>query len=756
MTSSSTFSSHDKSLLEALSQSEIFKSLPLEALSDVVGLMHKQVVPKGTVVFEEGSPADAIYLILKGSLKIDCNEKNKEHFLAVAASGGVIGEIEVLTGEDRCATAIAEKKTTLAVLDRSDFEGLLKKHPHLLDWVAKGVLERLRRKHLLKILPNFLGALPYEEILEIEKHTRWVHLPGRELLIDQGSYYTHLNLVVSGHLRAIRTESQGNRKVIAEIGVGELVGETIFFMKRKAPHAIYATRDTDLLQFTQEGIDYLTEHYPHAMIPICRTLIDRFEKVLRKETHGEIMHHIAVIPASPDVDITQFTEWLVKAMNRISPTLLLSSDSVDSYLNRPGASQLSYGDADYIRYAAWRDEHQDEYDYTVYQADAKLDNWSRRCARQADHIIVVGDAEGDPTPQELENELIEHNDNILHVRESLVLLHQPGTRSISGTAAWLKGRKIDRHYHVRMGDESHIERVARFLMGKAIGLVFGGGGARGFAHIGALKAIDEAGLPIDHVGGTSIGSYIAGCYAANKDREETQEALRKLVDAKFDYTAPIIALLAGKNCNDILRDTCKDIDISDLWTPFFCLSTNLTTADIEIHTSGSLWRSIRASISIPGLLPPVIKDGHVLVDGGLLSLVPISTMQDLLHAGSVIAVDVGEHVEGKQYEAYEDQVSGWGLLLKRLNPFFKTPKIPGLGSILYRVSEMGTFHPHFRLLNRERADLYIEPAVKDLRLLGSEDAETCIRLGYEATQKALEEWEELPKLQSLFCPKHSS
>lgn len=753
MNSTESLMPEDSDLLNFFRKNEVFRRLPIDVLFELIRLMQKRVLNQGQVLFRQGEAPDAIYLVLKGRLKVFVKEGEAEHFLEQVVAGDIVGETEVLTGEDRCETAIVEEESTVAALSDHDFEELMLAHAHVLESIGEGVLLRLRRKHLMKVLPGFLGAVPSQELLEIEEHTQWVHLPGREVLIAQGAQDMSVYLVLSGHLRAVRSDAQGRVRVVSEFGEGELIGETSFFMDRPSETSVYATRDSDLLRFTTSGLQYIVDHYPQIMLPVCRSLESHFDKILHKDMHSNIMHHIAVVPVSKDVKVKEFCKKLVTAMNTISPTLHLSSEIVDAQLKRPGAAQLSYGDANYIRYAAWRDEHQDDYPYVLYEADPEFNNWSRRCIRQCDHIILVGDAQANPVPGELERQLISYDDTVLHTRESLVLLHEPDAVKISGTARWFEGRKLDRHYHIKLEEPAHIERLARFLTGQAVGLALGGGGARGFAHLGAIAAVQELGVPIDFIGGVSIGSAVSAAYAVGLTRAEMESYMRKLVNDDFDYTAPVVALFSGHVCNETLKSYLSEMDILDLWIPFFCISTNLTTADVMIHKKGPVWHAVRASVSVPGVLPPAVEEDNLLVDGSLLNTIPVGIMKGFLDGGDVIAVDVSEAPEAMLCKPYGDEVSGWGVLLKRLNPVDQAPQVPGLGRLLYRVSEMGTLSPQLKIDNQQQAALYIEPDVKTVKLFDIERAQECIEKGYQATFKALQGWAKLETIQALFPQK---
>ena len=154
-------------------------------------------------------------------------------------------------------------------------------------------------------------------------------------------------------------------------------------------------------------------------------------------------------------------------------------------------------------------------------------------------------------------------------------------------------------------------------------MVLGGGGARGLAHRGAIKAIEELGVPIDYVCGTSQGAFMAallGCYESYEGiRKPTDEMAKKMGNVwelLKDATLPLMSYFSGYRFNNSIRSFFPDdVKIEDLWLPFFCVTTNISQADICVHRTGDLWRAVRASMTLLEYLPPVYFNGALLIDG---------------------------------------------------------------------------------------------------------------------------------------------
>jgi NTE family protein len=263
-------------------------------------------------------------------------------------------------------------------------------------------------------------------------------------------------------------------------------------------------------------------------------------------------------------------------------------------------------------------------------------------------------------------------------------------------------------------------------------LVLSGGGARGFAHIGVLQALQEQGYSVDMVSGTSIGAIIAAGCASDWSIEEIR---RRIFDAFVvgspftDYTIPIVALLRGRKIDACLAELFGDISIEDLWLPFFCVSSNLTTGRTKLHTSGPLWRALRASVAVPGLLPPVIDPEGVLVDGAVTNNLPADAMADL-QRGSVVAVDVAR--DAALVTPTESRLTA---VMRRV--LAVPPDMPTIVNVLFRAATMpGEAQT---MLARSRADAILRPPLAAVDLRAWHQFDAIAQIGYDYTTGAVRE-----------------
>jgi predicted acylesterase/phospholipase RssA len=390
------------------------------------------------------------------------------------------------------------------------------------------------------------------------------------------------------------------------------------------------------------------------------------------------------------------------------------------------------------RLAAWCSDLEGDHEVVLYRADPEPTPWTRACIRQADVLLLVADATAPPELRHVERIAAETREVALS-RTELVLVHPSWTEDPRGTARWLTRRAVDRHHHVRADRTEDADRVARLVLSRGIGVVYSGGGARGIAEVGVLRALREARVPVDAVGGTSIGSILAGATARGIEPTGVAELLTEaLVNGKspVDFTFPAVSIAAGGRVTQRIQDAAVGLDMEDTWLNLFCVSTNLTRGEVEVHRDGPGWFAVRSSFSIPGVFPPMRNsDGDVLVDGGVLDNMPVGVMRSLHDGIHVVAVDVGSKRDVRA-GALPDSgvVSGWSWLMQRLDPRAPSPEMAGIIRVLMRITELGGGGAP------DLGDLYIRPPVDGIAMLDFSAFDRLVELGYETATTAIEKW----------------
>ena len=559
-------------------------------------------------------------------------------------------------------------------------------------------------------LPLFNGLDP-AVLRQIAVAAEWLSLPGGATLFRAGERPDALYVVLSGCLGVFRPD-KSVPQLMGRVVAGGTVGEMGLISGRPRTAHVVALRDTELARISRESFDRLFGQHPDAMLRIARLTVDRLESTqARVPAALQGARTFTLIPQSLEVDVGGFATEFVKALGACGRTELVWSVRAGTHTSH------------------WFHRLEAANDFVVYVADPKVSVWSNLCVRQADALLLLARAEGEVGKWDVLGSQTEAR--MAPQRAELVLL-QDGEIDKGAAARWIAKHPGIAHHHVTGSPD--IQRIARMLTGRGIGLVLSGGGARGFAHIGIVKALREAGIPIDLVGGTSMGGILGAGVAQRWSIQELSERFRAAfvdVNPLRDYTWPFVSLVSGRKVSRMLRSAFGEITIEDLPLEFFCVSSNLTTGHSEVHRRGPLWRWLRASVAIPGVLPPVIHQGDVLVDGGTMNNLPVDAMREL-GRGPVIGCDVGADraFTGRSEEI--DVPLPWQLmswLRSRRN-------LPNIFQILWRAGMVNS--SAMTATHREKTDLLLQPPLAQIDMLNWKAFEQAIDAGYEYASRRLE------------------
>lgn len=699
----------------------------------------------GELVLRAGEPADEVLVLLEGRLEILApGERDDRPGVAQIEPGGFVGEVALVIGGPRTADVRALEASRLWAVPRETFDGIRERHPEAWGRFADFVLQRLRWLHLHRHLNRIFGTFAESdaEVLgELERAVLFETLPGGENLFRQGEPGDSAYILLSGSLRVVADSSEGAERVINTLAPGEMVGEMALLTDEPRSATVYAVRESDVAKIPQPAFLRLLDRRPRSLMSLTRILIDRLKRANARAPRPASPNTISLLSADPSVPIESLARELEKTMARYGRVAVLSSAGVDATLAHRGISQAAEADPARIRLDHWLHEQEAENRYVVYVGDPTWSRWSERCVRHSDHCVVLADADASAAVGETEARMAACWRQDREPRRSLVLVHPPDRVRPAGTSRWLKARDVEALYHVRTGHTADLERLGRTLAGKALGLVLGGGGARGFAHLGVLRALEELGIPVDMVGGASIGAPIAGMVAQGmSSAEATATARRGAFGSLIDYTFPVSALLAGRRITEAIARETGTWDIEDYWLPFFCVSTSLSTSRTVVHRRGSSARAIRASVAIPGVLPPVPDSGELLVDGGVLDNLPVDAMRALNPSGPVLAIDVVPLAGPVVQADYGLSVSGWKLALGKLMPWRKSVRIPSLPNTILRATLVGAGRAREEMLEAGLADFYQNIRISGVGLLDFEKIEKVADIGYANVIGPLREW----------------
>lgn len=727
-------------LIEDLKSVDVFKNLQQSTLQVIANNVSCIKLNRGETLFKKGDDADAMFVVKSGALAVSIvNEDGKEAEVGDINRGGIVGEIQFITGGKRIATLCAKEETELIKIHKTIFDNIQDDLASFVKQLNKIIRDRLLHNRLVQILPKLFGSLTSYEILAIAKNAESVSIQRGNKLFCQDETADSFYILLNGILGVSIKDKTGKEAVVNYVNSGESVGEISLITDDVRTATVFAMRNSELVKFSKPIFLSFLKMYPNLSLQIMQMIVSRLLRVRHKTKRGKKCTVIAIVPISPEAPTDEFTNRLIKNFSAQDSILHINSKDLDKFLETPEISQIPKNSPHMIRVETWFNLQEEKYSYIVFEADKSTSNWTKQCLSRAEHVVVVGNAASDPGLSEIELELLYNKEDAQLVRYTLILLHPNGINQPKGTAEWLKKRVISMHHHIRMDNEADFSRVARFISGREIGVVFSGGGARGFAHIGAIKAFQEEEIPIDIVGGVSMGALVGALYAMGWDNETIAKTISQNTSGMiFDITLPHSSLLSGKKLVQGLKRFFKDVQIEDLWLPFFCVSSNLTRAEPSIHRMGALWEMLQASNAAPGILPPVVLNGELHVDGGLLSNLPAPEMKGLCK-GLVVGIDVTPPVDLNENTHYKNGISGWRILFSKINPFVKTISIPNIATILRRAGELASVANRKHVIENN-VDLYIGLPVGKYNLQDYKLANEIIEDGYEYAKEIVKKW----------------
>jgi len=542
------------------------------------------------------------------------------------------------------------------------------------------------------------------------EETIWFSLPGGSKLFGQGDVSDQLFVVRTGRLGAFRREEGQEPHFLGVIRPGEPAGEMALIAG--VPHSadIYALRDSEIFAVPKDAFFEACDADASVMTELARLMILRTRQRARRGPMGEpsVFGFIPVGRPGPVRPLVERLEREIAALGYAVTTVGAEAAAAPT---------------------EWFSEVERVHDFVLYVAERDEPSWAPFVPRQVDRLFRVGRgdraAESDGTPPGAatlqEQGLVD-----------LILMQSPETARPTGSEAWLDATSAARVFHIRRGHSPDFERMARVLTGQSVGLVLSGGGARAYAHVGAINALRERGVPVDFVGGSSMGAIVGAGLAMGWGPEEMDRRLREaFVNSSplDDMAFPLLAMTHGVKVTERLRQHFGDTQIADLWLPFFCLSSNLTTGAYQLHRRGGLTHSLRASIALPGVMPPATDGENVLVDGAVMKNFPADIMR-AAQLGPIVGVDVttSRSITAKDV-ARPSSVWRWILSGQwRMGP--------PIVSLLMRTATVSTGRD--LAAAREATDVLIQPDVSGIEIRDWEAYDEGVEAGYRATLAALD------------------
>ncbi|XP_077593325.1 patatin-like phospholipase domain-containing protein 7a isoform X2 [Stigmatopora nigra] len=760
---------------------DLLEIIQLQDPSLLEGRVTLHQVKAGSVVARQGDQDVSIQFVISGLLHVYQRmiDREEDTRLFVTHPGELVGQLAVLTGEPLIFTVRAQRDCSFLSISKTHFYEIMRVEPKVVLKVAHAVVRRMS---------SF--------VRQIDFALDWMAVEAGRAVYRQGEKSDSTFIVLSGRLRSVILKEDGKKELIGEYGRGDLIGVVEALTHQNRATTVHAVRDSELAKLPEGALSSIKRKFPQVVTRLIHLLGQKIlQQVNLPLTGRSLALHtpgskwdagnqasnlstVTVLPVSEEVPLTAFTLELQHALLAIGPTLLLTSDIIKQRLGVAALDSVHE-----YRLSSWLGQQEDIHRIVLYQTDYTLTPWTQRCIRQADSILIVGIGEQDPAVGELERML---EGSAVRAQKQLVLLHKEDGPPPKGTVDWLNMRSwISRHLHLscprrvfskrslpkllelyervfEKPPDRHADfsRLARVLTGNAIALVLGGGGARGCSQVGIVRALCEAGIPVDLIGGTSIGSLLGALYAEDRSHSRMRIRAREwamemtsVFKKVLDLTYPVTSMFSGAAFNSSISNVFKSKQIEDLWIPYFNITADISASAMRVHTDGSLWRYVRASMSLSGYLPPLCdpKDGHLLMDGGYINNLPADVARSM-GAKVVIAIDVGSRDE-TNLTNYGDSLSGWWLLWKRLNPLAEKVKVLNMAEIQTRLAYVCCVRHLESVKNSDYCE-YIRPPIDRYGTLEFGKFDEIAEVGYQHGKTVFDVWRRSGVVEKMLKDRH--
>ncbi len=615
---------------------------------------------------------------------------------------------------------------------------------------AAGQRQPYHDELLSRLLQEAFGEVDAEALERLQRAMTWTELASGQILMRQGEPGDALYLLVSGRLRAtVHDEAApGGQRMVGEISRGQIVGELALITGGARNASVNAVRDSLLARLDRAAFNRLMASHAAMSMALTRQLALSRQMVRRLQTPDAQGLYprpgtIALVPVTRGIDVHAMAVLLAEELALFGRVEVVDAARAHGNVDAPDSTlgPLSMMDAQ-RRIGLLLDRIESRAEFVLLVADDEPTAWTARCCRGADELLLLADAAESPAVHATEKLCLTDRAAVTDAAEILLLLHPADTWAPRGTRAWLDRRAVQGHLHLRRQHRGDLRRLARFLNRSATGLVLAGGGARGLAHLGVVRALREQGEEIDFVGGTSIGAVMATYVASDRRWDDVMLNARRAFDARptGDYSAwPWLSVFRGRRLRRVISDGVQGLlgheaDAEDLWKGFFGISTNYSQACEQVLQRGPLVRLLRASTSIPGALPPVLIDGELHCDGGSFNNFPVDVMRRQRGVGRVIGVELD--VRQPLRMELDELPGGWALFVDWLRPLRKRRyRLPSLPAYLMTVMVLNSMARGRQA--RVLADLCFHPPLDRVGLLQWKRFDRIVQIGYEHALQVL-------------------
>jgi NTE family protein/lysophospholipid hydrolase len=735
----------DAELRDWLAHSALLDEAPAAVIAVCAEGARRIELAAGDVLIRAGSRTGSLYLMVDGRVDVRLpGSVEASPSMAQLGEGDVLGEILVVTGQPSTADVIAATPCLALQLDRELLREIGRLFPPFDERLAQLASRRLRSVVFSQAVHDLLQEVRPALVAAFIGSASERVLRRGECLFRQGDEADAWYILTSGRLSVISDAGEESQK-IADLLPGASVGEMALITGDRRNATVKAEREASLMRISRADFERFADDHPafarRLMATIVRRLTGQWSG--RRDAGTPIL---VVLRASGSPALESALAQLNDALQRIAGAAVCTREQFEAAVGSRIDAGATEAHPVWNRLDVWLAEAQRDHPLVLVDAGHADDAWRRECLLHADRCLWLAEpvADGESRPkQALHAALDAARERVRGEGQRLpwwlLLAHPADTQAPRNTRAWLEGGDFERHFHLRVDDRLSLERTARLLAGRGIGVALSGGGARGLAHIGVLRAFVELGVPIDCIGGTSIGAIQAGMFAMGLSIEGMRKLnLEVIAQRPFqEYTLPVVAMVASRRRDASIRHSFGDTRIEDLWIPYLAVSTDLCAAKAVVHERGSLGMACAASSSLPGVLVPVVDGERILVDGGIVDNLPADLVKRRC-GGAVFGVKVAPSDDLVAPTA--GFPSAWRFVWHRVMPGLAPIRAPRLGDLLVRTMTVSGAERMSQVARD--VDVLIEPDVARFGMMQFHAIDSMIERGFAAGKDALERWRE--------------
>jgi len=718
-------------IYDIIKNTEFSQYLTPDTITELSKVMNLVDYKPSTIIYSKNNDITKFSIINEGQCELIGDDNNKIRKLN---KNDFFGLISLFTNSKKNYDLVTVGNTQTLELDKDNLIQITSKYPAIKKELLQIVNKQIFNPEINSAIGKIAQGVDPETIEELKKDISWRSLNDSEILFNEGDIGDSCYIVMSGRVQAIINHGKDNEIILGELKKGDIIGDMALITGEKRSATIKAVKLSRLIYISKKSFDHVMYNNPKALMEVSKALINRLKY---KDSKDNINKNIIIgIVSFLDEKKTElFYNFFNNNLKLFGSTENLTEST----------SNLSI-EKDNLDFEILLENMISNNDFLILHSN-NVNNleWKKNIAKYADQIIIIGNPEDLKTISKDEKEIFNNYSDINLEKIWLVINHPKNIIVPSNTRELIKLRNGLKTFHIKNNHESDIKRIVRFITKQTIGLTLGGGGAKGFAHFGIYKAMNELNIPVDIIGGTSAGSIVASQIALGHSFKEIIDKNKQVNALKMfkEYGIPYISLIKSNKIELAAKISAEEKDIEDLWIPFFAPATDLTNSKLIIFNKGPLWEAIRSSGALPGIVLPHFIDGNIIVDGGLMNNLPVDIMRKN-YGGKIICSSCSLDKSMKtSLEGIPNQLK---LLITKIFNKSKFEKkynyVPTVTDIIFKTSVVASASQIDDNINM--SDLFLELPTSQFGLTEFNDDAMMkmIDIGYEYSKPLLKEFKD--------------